>query len=126
MITGAHSIIYSTAAEADRKFFQEVLGFPSVDAGRGSLIFALPPSEVALHPGETNGKHEFYLMCDDVQQEIAELLKKGVTCSDVHEERWGSLTMITLPSGGTIGLHQPKHPVAHQAEATKVSSTGAQ
>lgn len=113
MITGAHSIIYSTNAEADRAFFQDVLGFPSVDAGRGWLIFALPPSEVAVHPDESNGRQEFYLMTDDVKAEIERLSQQGVQCTTLHEERWGSLTMITLPSGGTIGLYQPKHPLAH-------------
>src|SRR5215472_6586077 len=35
MILGAHSIIYSKDSGADRAFLQEVLGFPSVDAGHG-------------------------------------------------------------------------------------------
>jgi len=50
VITGAHAIVYSTDAEADRAFFREVLGFRSVDAGDGWLIFALPPAELAAHP----------------------------------------------------------------------------
>ena len=114
MIFGAHTIIYSKDAEADRKFLGEVLGLDSVDAGHGWLIFALPPSEVAVHPAEVNGRHELYWMCDDLQAEIAALAAKGVTCSPVHEERWGSLTMIRLPGGGEIGLYQPKHPMAIQ------------
>ena len=114
MIFGAHTIIYSKDAEADRKFLGEVLGLDSVDAGHGWLIFALPPSEVAVHPAEANGRHELYWMCDDLQAEIAALAAKGVTCSPVHEERWGSLTMIRLPGGGEIGLYQPKHPMAIQ------------
>jgi catechol 2,3-dioxygenase-like lactoylglutathione lyase family enzyme len=112
MINGAHTIIYSKDAEADRAFFRDVLGFKSVDAGHGWLIFALPPSEAAFHPTDANGKHELYFMCDDVKAEIETLATKGVTCSPIHEERWGSLTAITLPGGGTIGLYQPKHPKA--------------
>jgi catechol 2,3-dioxygenase-like lactoylglutathione lyase family enzyme len=77
MITGMHAIIYSRDAEADRAFFRDVLGFPSVDAGGGWLIFAVPHSEVAFHPGDENGKHELYLMCDDVETEKARLGKKG-------------------------------------------------
>jgi len=112
MISGAHLIVYSNDAETDRAFFRDVLGFKSVDAGHGWLIFALPPSEAAFHPSEKNGPHELYFMCDNLKSEIAALAKRGVTCSAVHEERWGSITHIPLPSGGEIGLYQPKHPTA--------------
>jgi catechol 2,3-dioxygenase-like lactoylglutathione lyase family enzyme len=112
MIFGAHTIVYSKDAEADRNFLRDVLGFKSVDAGHGWLIFALPPAEVAVHPAEENNRHELYLMCDDLTAEIAALAAKGVACSKVHEERWGSLTMIGLPGGGEVGLYQPKHPTA--------------
>jgi catechol 2,3-dioxygenase-like lactoylglutathione lyase family enzyme len=112
MIWGAHLIIYSKDPEADRAFFRDVLGFSSVDAGRGWLIFALPPAEAAFHPAEENGRHELYLMCSDVHAEIAALAGKGVVCSAPHSERWGTITQIQLPGGGTIGLYQPSHPVA--------------
>src|SRR5471030_982946 len=108
MIFGAHVILYSKDAEADRRFLAKVLGFKSVDAGHGWLIFALPPSEAAVHPADTNGKHELYLMCDDLPAEIESLNAKGVECSAVHEERWGSITTIPLPGGGSLGLYQPK------------------
>jgi catechol 2,3-dioxygenase-like lactoylglutathione lyase family enzyme len=112
MIFGAHMIVYSKDAAADRAFFRDVLGFPSVDAGHGWLIFALPPSELAVHPGEEHRKHELYWMCEDLKAEISALQAKGVSCSQIHEERWGSITMIRLPGGGEIGLYQPKHPTA--------------
>ncbi len=112
MISGAHVIVYSKDPEADRGFFRDVLGFPAVDAGHGWLIFALPPAEAAFHPAEANDRHELYLMCDDLAAEIAKLQTNGVACSDVHQERWGSLTSITLPGGGKLGLYQPKHPTA--------------
>lgn len=112
MITGAHMVVYSQDAEADRAFFRDTLGFPSVDAGHGWLIFALPPAEVAFHPGEKNGPHELYLMCDDLSAEMAVLRERGVVCSAVHEERWGSITHIKLPGGGELGLYQPRHPLA--------------
>ncbi len=112
MIIGAHIIIYSTDAEADRAFFRDVLGYPSVDAGHGWLIFALPPAEIAVHPAEKNDTHEFYLMCDDLAAEMSALAVKGVACSEVQEERWGRVTRITLPGGGKVGLYQPKHPTA--------------
>jgi catechol 2,3-dioxygenase-like lactoylglutathione lyase family enzyme len=112
VISGAHVILYSKDAEADRAFFRDVLGFPAVDAGRGWLIFALPPAEAAFHPSDQNGAHELYFLCDDLQAEIAALAKKNVKCSEVHEERWGSITRVRLPGGGDVGLYQPKHPTA--------------
>jgi catechol 2,3-dioxygenase-like lactoylglutathione lyase family enzyme len=112
MISGAHVVIYSKDAEADRAFFRDVLEFQSVDAGHGWLIFALPPAEAAFHPDEASDRHELYLMCDDLKAEMAKLRQKGVKCSEVQEARWGSITRIQLPSGGQIGLYQPKHPTA--------------
>jgi catechol 2,3-dioxygenase-like lactoylglutathione lyase family enzyme len=112
MINGAHVIVYTKDAEADRSFFRDVLGFQSVNAGHGWLIFALPPGEAAFHPSEKNGPLELYFMCDNLKLEMAALAKKKVTCSAVHEERWGSITKIRLPGGGEIGLYQPKHPTA--------------
>jgi len=112
MISGAHVIVYSKDAEADRAFFRDVLGFKSVDAGRGWLIFALPPAEAAIHPSDEQAAHELYFMCDDLRAEISALAKKGVACSEVEEARWGSITKIPLPGGGAIGLYQPKHTTA--------------
>jgi catechol 2,3-dioxygenase-like lactoylglutathione lyase family enzyme len=112
MISGAHVIIYSQDADEDRAFFRDVLGFKSVDAGHGWLIFALPRAEAAFHPAEKNGAHELYFLCDDLKAEIASLAQKGVKCTKVHQERWGSVTKVPLPGGGEIGLYQPKHPTA--------------
>ncbi|HEX2491890.1 MAG TPA: extradiol dioxygenase [Blastocatellia bacterium] len=112
MISGAHMIVYSKDAEADRAFFRDVLGFESVDAGHGWLIFAMPPAEAAFHPSDANDVHELYFMCEDLKVEMAALAEKGVRCSDVQEVRWGSITKIQLPGGGKVGLYQPKHPTA--------------
>ncbi len=113
MISGAHVIVYSKDAEADRAFFRDVLGFNFVDAGHGWLIFALPPAEAAFHPsGEEGSVHELYFMCDDLSAEMASLASKGVQCSAVQEERWGAITRMRLPGGGDIGLYQPRHPTA--------------
>src|SRR3977135_3449256 len=97
MIFGAHVIVYSKDATADRAFFREVLGFSSVDAGHGWLIFALPPAEAGVHPDEGNNRHELYFMCDDLKTQISALREKGVQCSDAQEARWGSITRILLP-----------------------------
>ena len=112
MINGAHVIIYSKDAEADRNFLKEVLRFPSVDAGHGWLIFALPPAEVACHPGDENDQHQLYLMCEDLKAETSALAEKGIECAEVQEPPWGLLTTIPLPGGGKLGLYQPKHPIA--------------
>jgi predicted enzyme related to lactoylglutathione lyase len=112
MITGAHAIVYSTDAEADRAFFRDVLKLPHVDAGHGWLIFALPPSEVAVHPDDNNGTHELYLTCDDLKATVKALKAKKVKFGPVSEQRWGTLTHIQLPGGGELGLYQPKHPLA--------------
>ena len=109
MISGAHVIVYSKNAEADRAFFRDVLGFKSVDAGRGWLIFALPSAEAAFHPSEKNGVHELYFMCEDLKSEMASLAKKNVSCSEIQEARWGSITKMRLPGGGDVHLYQPKH-----------------
>lgn len=112
MIFGAHVVVYSTDAPADRAFLRDVLGLASVDAGHGWLIFALPPAEIAFHPSEANDRHELYFMCNDLSAEISALAEKAVKCSQVKEERWGSIVSVQLPGGGQIGLYQPKHPTA--------------
>jgi hypothetical protein len=121
VINGAHVIVYSKDAAADRAFFREVLKFPNVDVGGGWLIFGLPAAEAAFHPGK-NGAHEFYLMCDDVKKFIAEMKAKKVACTPIHEERWGSLTSVKLPGGGSLGVYQPKHARPRTAAAAKSKS----
>lgn len=111
MIFGAHLVVFSSDAEADRTFLADVLGLDSVDAGGGWLIFALPPAEAAVHPAEAPAA-ELYLMCDDLEVEMRSLSERGAELSDVEEARWGTIAKIRLPSGGEIGLYQPKHPTA--------------
>ncbi|GJL80751.1 MAG: hypothetical protein DHS20C01_03850 [marine bacterium B5-7] len=109
MIIGAHAIIYSTNSEVDRAFFRDVLKFKHVDAGGGWLVFGMPPVEAAFHPAESNGKHEFYLMCENIENFISRMTELNVPCTDIHEEPWGRLVNITLPGGGPLGVYQPKH-----------------
>ena len=112
MISAAHVVVYSKNPEADRAFFRDVLGFKSVDAGHGWLVFALPPGEAAFHPSDENSVHELYFICDDLKAEMASLAKKHVQCSEVQDARWGSITKMRLPGGGAVGLYQPNHPLA--------------
>jgi catechol 2,3-dioxygenase-like lactoylglutathione lyase family enzyme len=118
MIFGAHVIVFSNDASADRAFFRDVLGCTSVDAGHDWLIFALPPAELAVHPAEGDLGHELYLMCEDLRAEMSTLSEKGVRTSEVVEARWGSVTKMQLPGGGQIGLYQPKHPTALPARSS--------
>jgi predicted enzyme related to lactoylglutathione lyase len=116
MITALHSIIYSSEPETARAFFKDVLGLDSVDSGGGWLIFALPPAELAVHPDEEGGRHELYLMCDDLEATMAELTAKGaVFTKPVTQERWGRLTYLEVPGGGELGLYQPHHPTAYRS-----------
>jgi catechol 2,3-dioxygenase-like lactoylglutathione lyase family enzyme len=110
MITGAHAIVFSQDADADRAFFRDVLGFEHVDAGGGWLIFALPPAELAVHPG--GDAQQLYLMCDDVGATVADLQASGVEIvREVSDQGWGLMTAIRLPGGGELGLYEPKHPL---------------
>jgi len=111
VITGVHAIVFSPAAEQVRAFFSDVLELPSVDAGGGWLIFALPPAELAVHPEGGAGHHELYLMCDDIQATLAQLQAKGVEVArDVSDQGWGLLAAIRLPDGTEFPVYQPRHP----------------
>ena len=119
MITGAHVIIYSTAADEVRAFLRDSIGFPGVDIGGGWLVFALPPAELAVHPAEQEvtgdllGQCELYLMCDDINATLEELKSKGVEVSrPISDEGWGLLTALRLPGGTELGLYEPRHPTA--------------
>jgi predicted enzyme related to lactoylglutathione lyase len=113
MITGVHALLYAEDAERVRAFLRDVLGLPFVDAGGGWLIFALPPTELGIHPAEASGRQELYLMCDDVQATVKELEAKGVELTQpIREVGFGHVTAIRIPGGGELGLYQPKHPVA--------------
>jgi hypothetical protein len=116
MLIGAHTILYSADAEATRAFLRDVLDLPSVDAGGGWLVFALPPGEVAVHPGDGANRHELYLMCDDLESTLLELGAKGARVDGpISEQRWGRLTSLRLPGGVQVGLYQPTHPTAIDA-----------
>ncbi len=118
-INGAHWLMYSKDPEADRAFLRDVLCFQAVDAGGGWLIFALPPSELAVHPGDGGFVQQhaeddligavLYLMCEDVHAVVKSLHARGVPCAPVAEAEWGLYTILRLPSGGGIGLYQPSH-----------------
>ena len=115
MITGIHALLFSKDADATRALLRDVLGFSSVDAGHGWLIFALPPGELGVHPEDEGGeaRSELYLMCDDIDATTGDLRAKGVEVArPVADQGWGRVTAIRLPGGGELGLYEPRHPTA--------------
>jgi len=109
MITGAHSIIYSTNPEADRVFLRDVIKLPFVDIGNGWLIFGLPSTEVSIHPSDANNVHEFYLICENIDGFVDEMKKHNIACSLIKDQSWGLLVHLTLPGGGKLGVYQARH-----------------
>jgi hypothetical protein len=110
VIDGAHVILYSQDADADRAALRDVLGFRHVDVGGGWLIFGLPPSEVAVHPTDGLPQHELYLMCDDVEATVADLDGTGIeVTAPIENQGWGLVTRLRLPGGSELGLYQPRH-----------------
>lgn len=126
MTTGIHLVIYSKNAEADKAFFRDILKLTNVDVGHGWLIFGLPPSELAVHPSADNGNHEIYLMCDDIEVFVGQMSKHKILCSEIKNQGWGQLVQLTLPSGGKLGVYQPRHrrpkPMKVNKTASKVVS----
>ena len=126
MITGTHAIIYAHDADRARAFLRDVLGWPNVDAHGGWLIFKLPPAELGVHPvdapgndasGAANGHHELYLMCDDIEQTVADLTKRGVEfTTPIEAQGFGLLTRLRVPGAGELGLYQPRHATAYDLE----------
>lgn len=123
VITAVHTLVYADDAEAARAFFRDVLGWAHIDAHGGWLIFKTGPSELGVHPtsddqgGEswsTDQHHEISLMCDDIEQTVAELNEKGAEFTrGIKDEGFGLTTMLKVPGAGEMMLYQPRHPTAH-------------
>jgi predicted enzyme related to lactoylglutathione lyase len=118
VITSVHSIVYASEADQTRAFFRDVLQLDSVDARDGWLIFKLPPAELAVHPesapGVPAGRHELYLMCDDIGTTMAQLAARGAEFTGpATDAGWGLRTAVRVPGGGEIGLYEPRHRTAY-------------
>jgi len=122
MIVGGHVMIQSKDDAADKAFFRDVLKIPSVDAGGGFLLFALPPSEVAIHESDENGAHTFYLMCEDMAEFLEAMEDAGVAATEPANRGWGTISTLTLPGGGNLQVYQPHHARPHKAAKTKAKT----
>ncbi|HTT82754.1 MAG TPA: hypothetical protein VMF67_04690 [Rhizomicrobium sp.] len=109
MLIGAHVMLHSRDEAADREFLSDVLKLGSVDAGDGFLIFGMPPAEMAVHGSDRNDHHQLYLMCEDIENFIAEMAERAIAYTQPSFQGWGTVTEITLPGGGKLGVYQPHH-----------------
>jgi hypothetical protein len=114
MIVGGHVMIQSRNEAADKAFFRDVLKLPHVDAGGGFLLFALPPSEFAIHEADANDAHELYLMCENMADFLEAMEEVGVAFSEPTNRGWGTMTSLVLPGGGKLGVYQPHHARPHK------------
>jgi hypothetical protein len=109
MIIGAHIMLQSRDEAADRAFLSDVLNLGSVDAGEGYMIFGVPPAEVAIHGSDRNDIHQLYLMCEDIEDFLAEMAERAIAFTPPSFQGWGTMTEVTLPGGGKLGVYQPHH-----------------
>lgn len=111
MITGVHAILYARHADQVRAFFKEVLELDFENAGGDWPIFRLPPAELGIHPTEGGQSTELFLLCDDIEAAVAQLLARGIgTTGPVRELEWGRLVELEIGNSFRLGMYQPKHP----------------
>lgn len=121
-ITGVHALVYTAEPDAVRRILRDVFGFRHVEAGEGWLIFALPPAELGVHPGDGPSfdagiRHELSFLCDDIHATVAELRGKGVEFrGDPVDRGWGVVATMTLPGGLDVLVYEPRHPIAAETD----------
>ncbi len=114
-ITGVHALLYTSEPDAVRSILRDVFGWEHVDSGGGWLIFALPPAELGIHPGEgptfdSGIRHQLSFMCDDIHATVSELRGKGIEIrGEPTDEGYGITTTIVLPGGVDVVLYEPRH-----------------
>jgi len=109
-VVAAHLLLYTPEAEAVRAVFRDVFGWKHVEDHPGWLIFAMPPSELGIHPSDGSTKHEICLMCEDIDSTMTELRTKGIEFrGEPQDQGFGIVTTMLLPGGIEVLLYQPKH-----------------
>ena len=111
-IIGTHALLYTSEPEKLRATLRDVFGWHHVDAHDGWLIFALPPAELGIHPGD-RPSHELSFICDDLDATIDELRDKGIEFKgEPQAAGFGTTITMVLPGGVDVTLYQPRHPLA--------------
>lgn len=113
MFVGSHMVIFSEDPDADRALFRKLFPENPVDAGKGWMIYKLPPAEIAVHPPFGDAKHELHMMCEDIHQTCAKLVEMGFACDPVEDMGYGLVSGFTLPGGAKLGFYQPLHETAY-------------
>ena len=115
MITGVHTMFYSSQAEELRAFLRDKLELPFTDVGEGWLIFDLPEVEMGCHPadaqdGSPPGTHNISFYCDDLEKTVKHLKKRGVEFIDeIADHGYGLVTHFKMPGGVEVQLYQPRY-----------------
>ena len=115
MITGVHTMFYSSEADALRAFLRDKLQLPATDVGQGWLIFDLPEAEMGCHPvelekGVVSGTPDISFYCDDIQKTVAELSARGVEFTEpVADHGYGLVTFFKMPGVAKVQLFQPRY-----------------
>src|SRR5438309_1266959 len=116
MITGVHTMFYSSQPEALRAFLRDKLRLPYTDVGQGWLIFDLPEADMGCHPAESvegsvpSGTPSISFYCDDLEKTMAELKARGVEFTEgVTDAGFGLVTHFKVPGDFTVMLYQPRY-----------------
>jgi predicted enzyme related to lactoylglutathione lyase len=115
MITGVHTMFYTSEPENLRAFMRDKLGFPHTDVGEGWLIFDMPDAEMGCHPAEDvdggrPGTPYISFYCDDIEKTVAELKSRGVEFTDeIQDVGYGVGTHFRMPGGVQVHLYQPRY-----------------
>jgi catechol 2,3-dioxygenase-like lactoylglutathione lyase family enzyme len=117
MITGMHTMFYSSDPEGLRAFFRDKLGLRFADIGKGWLIFDLPEADLGCHPADETGEEgalsgtpDISFYCDNIHTTKDELKSKGVVFKgDIEDQGYGWVTYFKVPGDFYIQLYQPKY-----------------
>ena len=117
MITGVHTMFYTSDPDGLRAFFRDKLELRVQDIGRGWLLFDLPEAELGCHPADTTGEegalsgtHDISFYCDNIHTTVDHLRSKGVIFKGEIEDRgYGWVTYFLAPGDFYIQLYQPKY-----------------
>jgi catechol 2,3-dioxygenase-like lactoylglutathione lyase family enzyme len=115
MITGVHTMFYTSEPEQFRAFLRDKLRFPANDVGEGWLIFDLPEAEMGCHPadpakGAPSGTHSISFYTDNIKKTVEELRGRGVEFIDsVQDQGYGLVTHFKAPGNIAIQLYEPRY-----------------